>query len=127
LLIDRYGLNALNEPRTGALYAAKAVAATGTEFDGNWSCNSSAGKQGSTAVVSGNTAQVTDTGLAAVTENLYYNQVYDSVTKQTLSVPGFLSIGASLVNSNLVLALSSSLAVSEAGNGTDLFVCHRTN
>jgi len=128
LLIDRYGLNAQNVMRTGAFYAAKAVAATGTEFNGNWSCNRTGGIQGSTAVVSGNTAQVTDPGSATVTENIYYNQVYNSGTQQTLSLPGFASIGTSLANSNIVLTLSSSLAVAQGGlNGTDLAVCHRTN
>jgi hypothetical protein len=128
LLIDHYGLNAENVLRTGAFYAAKAVAATGTEFNGNWSCNRTGGIPGSTAVVSGNTAQVTDPGLGVVTENLYYNQVYNSNTQQTLSLPGFLSIGTSLVNSDIVLVLSSSLAVAQGGlDGTDLAVCHRTN
>jgi len=129
LLIDRYGRNAQNVMRTGAFYAAKAVAAAGTEFDGHWACNKTGGISGSTAVVSGTSATITDPAPSNLvsTANLYYNQVYNRGTQQTLSLPGFLSIGSSLATSDIVLTLSSSLAVAQTGNGTDLSVCHRTN
>lgn len=129
LLIDRYGRNSGGVMRTGAFYAAKATTATGNEFDGSWACSHTGGIAGSTAVVSGKTAAVTEPAPnnSTSTENLYYNQVYNDTTSQVVSLPGFLSMGSSLANSTIVLTLSSSLTVAQSGNGTDLSVCRRTN
>lgn len=117
LLIDRYGSN-----RTGAFYAAKATSAAGTEFDGNWTCTLPNGTVSSNPVVSGTTATA-----AGRTLTVYYNQVYNVNTGATLTLPGFGSVGTSLANSGILLALSSSLVVVQGGNGQELEVCRRTN
>lgn len=121
LIIDQYDTQ---QNRTGAFYAAKATSAAGTEFNGSWTCSDRTGAVGATAVVTGTSAKITDPGATvAATETLYYNQVYDG-TATPLSLPGFLSMGASLATSKIVLTLSSSLVVAASGTN-DLAVCHR--
>lgn len=108
--------------QTGAVYAAKAVATAGTEFNGNWACTNSDGTTGPTVVVSGTTVTVTDPTSTPTVMNL--TAFYDKIGTG-LSLPGFLSVGTSLTNSTTVLALSSSLVVVEdAGDfANTLLVC----
>ncbi|MBC7548330.1 MAG: hypothetical protein H7224_06775 [Polaromonas sp.] len=132
LLLDRFGFNNTgigSVLRVGKIYAAKQSRLTGSEFDGNFSCNAN-GLENSTVTVSGTSLTGTERSTGAVTrEVLTYNQLV--APGATVAFDGVLNSRVTNEPGNTganILALSSSLVVVNGGPGKlSSFLCRRTN
>ena len=132
LLLDRFGFNNTGTGRVlrvGRIYAAKQSRLSGSEFDGNFSCNAN-GLENSTVTVSGTSLTGTERSTGAVTrEILTYNQL--AAAGATVAFDGVLN--SKVVNEPTntganILALSTSLVAVNGGPGkSSSFLCRRTN
>lgn len=129
LLLDRFGLAATPSGNVfvlGSIYAAKQARLSGTEFDGNFSCNAQ-GVEDSTVVVLGTSLRATELPAGTVTnEVVTYNQLV--APGATIAFDGVLTtrvINEPTNNATNILALSTSLAVVRGDQST--LVCRKTN
>lgn len=115
LIIDRFGPNDDTPAvlRTGVFYGAKSAKLAGTEFDGNWTC-SNGGADMVKLVVSGTSYTVTPNNKTAQQGTLQYNKVYVGSSNSVVDLSGVMiakNNTEALIDSALVLPLSSSLAI----------------
>ncbi|MEB0137633.1 MULTISPECIES: hypothetical protein [unclassified Undibacterium] len=126
LVFDHYGYNTDTPPvmRSGALYAVKQQALTGSELNGSWDC-ADAGTAIASLSVSGSVIQATLLpSTTAATNNLSFNKVNDA--NNLFSINGFavnVASGDSISQGALVLPLSSSLFAVERVAAKSVALC----
>ena len=129
LILDRFGYNDENVLRAGVFFGGKAVKLSGTEFNGTFSCSIN-GSDSAVAVVTGTSYTVKNliTGRSGG-GTLQYNKIISSTGQSALDVDGVAVVqnnGELLSQADLLLPLSSSLAVISHNDGT-LDICRRTS
>ncbi|MBC7609503.1 MAG: hypothetical protein H7228_08005 [Polaromonas sp.] len=129
LILDRFGYNDENVLRAGVFFGGKAMKLAGTEFNGTFNCSIN-GLDSAVAVVTGTSYTVKNLVTArSGSGTLQYNKILSSNRQSAIDLDGAAIVqnnGELLSQADLLLPLSSSLAVISHNDGT-LDICRRTS